>query len=166
MADNASLASNMQSQFAGVQDPFGAARIQQSAISPDNQFQGLSQFDFASSPGDQPVQQQDPSMGQLAPQANIPFQKLAKDMGIDVAGLHSNPDLAKLQLAQRMQEKHGPTYMQTPDAAKMFQAFDAYSKTKVAGDTRGDYTKKQENTQEAVTARTLAALMGGAPSEG
>jgi hypothetical protein len=156
-ANNFSVQQNLQEKAQSVQDPFGAARLQSQAPAPpqamDNPFPPIMGGGMQPMPT-APVQTLSSYGNQKAPA----FPDLAKQMGLDVTGLHSNPELAKLQLGQRLKSMHGDGFMQAPGVSQLLQAFQDHM-----GNAPGQDMRSQ-NMQDANTSRTLKALMGGSPT--
>lgn len=51
------------------------------------------------------------------------FDQLAKQYGLDLKGMNSNPGLGKLQLMERLQKQFGADYMQRPEARAIMESF-------------------------------------------
>ena len=95
------------------------------------------------------------NMGSQAGQGQWNFPGMAKMFGVDTTGINGNPQIGKLQLMQRLQDKHGPDYMKQPGMSDFLSAYDTHAKAQEQpskSDLLGMTTKAQ---------RTLKALLGG-----
>lgn len=87
--------------------------------------------------------------------APMDFEGLAKKFQLSTQGLHAHPELGRLQLLSRIQEKFGPGYMGRPEVQQLLKAF---------GSQRSSWDKWAEQDSRVSTAqadRTLKALLGG-----
>jgi hypothetical protein len=146
---NASLDANLASVF----DPFAQAKQKQSQAVPPDAAVMDSPFGFGMQTQPAP---QGATTGPL-PDMQQPqdFSSMAKQLGLQIEDLHKNPEIARLQLTQRAQQKLGPLFLNDPKMTSLYQAFDNHYKTGSMSD------KRAINTSNARADRTLKALLGG-----
>lgn len=154
MAQNYSLQQNVQQAYEAA-DPFAIAR------------QGLTksvgEAEVMNNPfPDMPVGSAAPAVaaGSTLQQAAspaakpLPFPDLAKQYGLDVKGLSKVPDLGRLQLLKRVQEKLGPDFSNKPEFGQLMKAWDEFA--------QGQDSRLDEKELASQGSRTLQALFGGA----